>query len=385
MPDASQNPPDITGPGASEEYEETEPRSQGGPRSDIRNLEFCKTRPWPDHDLSRPFQALYLYPHEYDETCFLEDNFAVSKIRGPKVGQGQLRLRNSHNTQAKKKHFCRYFGVELKCRELFSFKNVDAGFLAVSAGDWRNTFSIGWFHHFPCCVIAFFLSTQPAPDADSLGIGFNDSSTDSFVRTVELGNLRAVQGGSVHLVMERLRAGGLAPCFFYCSSFAHHLLIMASCDGLMVFDSVWSRLHIIWYELLWFDGLSCQTFADYMHIRCRFSCSSVAPVLTLRDTGELHHVAPLCHGDDIKWYKVNMRYYININIMLISCIIYIYIWYDMTLVTGSDMKQCKISLINRKWSCRWFLSATVFTEFDCHSELVQSCSFIAILKLFLSI
>lgn len=39
----------------------------GGPRSDIRNLEFCKTRPWPDHDLSGPFQALYLYPHEYDE------------------------------------------------------------------------------------------------------------------------------------------------------------------------------------------------------------------------------------------------------------------------------------------------------------------------------
>ena len=139
---------------------------------------------------------------------------------------------------------------------------------------------------------------------------------------------------------------------------AHHLLIMA--DGLMVFDSVWSRLHIIWYELLWFDGLSCQTCADYMHIRCRFSCSSVAPVSTLRDTGELHHCvsrasisdSPKSRGhtwtrDDIKW---------TWDIILIFIYIYIYILciYDMRLVTGSDMKQCKISLINRKWSCRWF-------------------------------
>lgn len=194
----------------------------------------------------------------------------------------------------KEKHFCRYFGVELKCRELFSFKTLTLGFGCQCRRLTQHI--LHWLvSPLPLLCHSIFLSTQPAPDADSLGIGFNDSSTDSFVRTVELGNLRAVQGGSVHLVMERLRAGDWH-LVFYCSSFAHHLLIMASCDGLMVFDSVWSRLHIIWYELLWFDGLSCQTFADYMHIRCRFSCSSVAPVLTLRDTGELHHVAPLCHG-----------------------------------------------------------------------------------------
>ena len=203
-------------------------------------------------------------------------------------------------------------------------------------------------NHFPLLCHSIFLSTQPAPDADSLGIGFNDSSTDSFVRTVELGNLRAVQGiGSVHLVIERLRAGDWH-LVFYCSSFAHHLLIMA--DGLMVFDSVWSRLHIIWYELLWFDGLSCQTCADYMHIRCRFSCSSVAPVSTLRDTGELHHCvsrasisdSPKSRGhtwtrDDIKWtwdiilifiYIYIYIYYVYMIYIYIMCIYIYMIWYE---------------------------------------------------------
>ena len=88
------------------EYEETEPRSQGGPagrtsetwNSARPDHDQTMTRPWPIQTFSSP---LFISARIW-RTCFLEDNFAVSKIRGPKVGQGQLRLRNSHNTQVKK-------------------------------------------------------------------------------------------------------------------------------------------------------------------------------------------------------------------------------------------------------------------------------------------
>ena len=60
MPDASQNPPDITGQARPRIWRDWAAQPGGPSWSDIRNLEFCKTRPWPDHDLSRPFQALYI-------------------------------------------------------------------------------------------------------------------------------------------------------------------------------------------------------------------------------------------------------------------------------------------------------------------------------------
>lgn len=168
----------------------------------------------------------------------------------------------------KEKHFCRYFGVELKCRELFSFKTLTLGFGCQCRRLTQHI--LHWLvSPLPLLCHSIFLSTQPAPDADSLGIGFNDSSTDSFVRTVELGNLRAVQGGSVHLVMERLRAGDWHLVFLLLiifSSFAHH-------GFLWWFDGFWFGVikaahNLMWVIMIWWFELSniCRLYAHSMQI-----------------------------------------------------------------------------------------------------------------------
>ena len=121
-------------------------------------------------------------------------------------------------------------------------------------------------NHFPLLCHSIFLSTQPAPDADSLGIGFNDSSTDSFVRTVELGNLRAVQGiGSVHLVIERLRAGDWH-LVFYCSSFAHHGWWFAG----FWFGVIKAAHNLIWVIMIWWFWV-----VKHVQIICTFDADLV--------------------------------------------------------------------------------------------------------------